>query len=132
MRDQSKQPQPTPTSSWQENPRAMDDLPEYQRHWHLIRTRFHCRNCLLDWYNNCLLTLQPQEIVQHLHEIFTNQPTVLKVHVSFGLYCITSTLANCSTSMLLVTTITSLTPHSRLLLRTILNQSVKLSGILMC
>ena len=86
------QPQPTPSSSWQEDPRAMNDLPEdqqsvmpeFRRHWHQIRTRFNRRNRLLDWYNYRLSSLQPQEMIQHLDEIFTDQSTVFKLNVSFG------------------------------------------------
>ncbi|KAJ7380548.1 hypothetical protein OS493_009015 [Desmophyllum pertusum] len=58
----------TPSSSWQEDPRAITDLsagqqssiPEYHRHWHQIK------------------------IIQNLDQIFTDQSTVFKLNVSFG------------------------------------------------
>ena len=59
-------------------------LPEYRRHWHQIRTRFSRHNRLSDWYNFRLTSLQPQEISNHLDEIFTDQSTVFKINVSFG------------------------------------------------
>ena len=82
----------TSSSSWQEDPRTVTDLPEvqqssvleYRRHWHQIRTRFNRQNRLLDWYNYRLSSPQPQEVVQHLDEIFTDQSTVFKLNVSFG------------------------------------------------
>ncbi|KAJ7387824.1 hypothetical protein OS493_001170 [Desmophyllum pertusum] len=82
----------TPSSSWQEDPRAIIDLsedqqssvPEYRRHWHQIRTRFNRQNRLLDWYNYRLSSLQPQEIIRHLDQIFTDQSTGFKLNVSFG------------------------------------------------
>ena len=74
----------TSSSSWQEDPRTVTDLPEvqqssvleYRRHWHQIRTRFNRQNRLLDWYNYRLSSPQPQEVIQHLDEIFTDQSTV--------------------------------------------------------
>ena len=80
------------TSNWQEDPRTMSDLPqeqqhslpEYRRHWHQIRTRFSRHNRLSDWYNFFLTSLQPQEISNHLDDIFTDQSTVFKINVSFG------------------------------------------------
>ena len=76
------------SSSWQEDPRAINDqqssVPEYRRHWHQIRTRFSRGNRLLDWYNYRLSSLQPQELLNHLDEIFTDQSTVFKLNVSFG------------------------------------------------
>ena len=80
------------SSGWQEDPRNMTDLPEaqqnlipeYRRHWHQIRTRFSRRNRLLDWYNYRLSSLQPQELINHLDQIFTDQSTVFKLNVSFG------------------------------------------------
>ena len=82
----------TSSSSWQEDPRTLTDLPEvqqssvleYRRHWHQIRTRFNRQNRLLDWYNYRLSSPQPQEVIQHLDEIFTDQSTVFKLNVSFG------------------------------------------------
>ena len=82
----------TSSSSWQEDPRTLTDLPEvqqssvleYRRHWHQIRTRFNRQNRLLDWYNYRLSSQQPQEVIQHLGEIFTDQSTVFKLNVSFG------------------------------------------------
>ena len=80
------------TSNWQEDPRTMSDLPqeqqnalpEYRRHWHQIRTRFSRHNRLSDWYNFRLASLQPQEISNHLDEIFFDQSTVFKLNVAFG------------------------------------------------
>ena len=74
-------------SNWQEDPRALTDLPkdeqsivpEYRRNWHQIWTSFNRQNCLSDWYNYRLTSLQPQEIIQHLDEIFTDQSTVVIV-----------------------------------------------------
>ncbi|CAH3132565.1 unnamed protein product [Porites lobata] len=82
----------TSSSIWQEEPRSIADLPEvqqssvleYRRHWHQIRTRFSRQNRLLDWYNYRLSSPQPQEVIQHLDEIFTDQSTVFKLNVSFG------------------------------------------------
>ena len=54
-------------------------LPEYRRHWHQIRTRFDRQNRLYR-----LTSLQPQGIIQHLDEIFTEQSTVFKLNVSLG------------------------------------------------
>ena len=84
--------QSTPSSSWQEEPRSITDLleaqrsvlPEYRNHWHQIRTRFSCKNRILDWYNFRLSSLQPQELITHLNNIFTDQSTVFKLNVSFG------------------------------------------------
>ena len=59
-------------------------LPEYRRHRHQIRTRFSRHNRLSDWYNFRLTSLQPQEISNHLDDIFTDQSTVFKINVSFG------------------------------------------------
>ena len=59
-------------------------IPEYGRHWHLIRTRFNRQNCLLDWYNYHLSSPQPQDIIQHLDEIFVDQSSIFKLNVSFG------------------------------------------------
>ena len=81
-----------PSSSWQEDPRAANNLPmdqqsaipEYRRHWQQIRTRFNRRNRLLDWYNYRLSFLQPQELVNHLDAIFADQSTVFKLNFSFG------------------------------------------------
>ena len=82
------QPQANASSSWQEDPRAINDqqssVPKYRRHWHQIRTRFNRQNRLLDWYNYRLSSLQPREIIQHLEEIFADQSTVFKLNVSFG------------------------------------------------
>ena len=80
------------TSSWQEDPRNMADLPEaqqspipeYRHHWYQIRTRFCRGNRLLDWYNYRLPSLQPQELINHLDQIFADQSTVFKLNVSFG------------------------------------------------
>lgn len=55
-------------SSWQQEPRAITDLPEaqqsivpeYRNHWHQTRTRFSSTNRLLDRYNYRLSSLQPQ------------------------------------------------------------------------
>ena len=84
--------QSTPSSSWQQDTRAITDLPEaqqslvpeYRNHWHQIRTRFSRKNRLLDWYNFRLSSLQPQELITHLNNIFTDQSTVFKLNVSFG------------------------------------------------
>ena len=38
----------------------------------------------MDWYNYRLSSLRPQEIIQHLDEIFVDQSTVFKLNVSFG------------------------------------------------
>ena len=84
--------QPTPSSSWQEDPRTLNDLPEvqersipeYRRHWQQIRTRLNRQNRLLDWYNFRLTSLQPHEISNHLDEIFTDQATVFKLNEAFG------------------------------------------------
>ena len=84
--------QSTPSSSWQQEPRSITDLPEGQQslvpensnHWHQIRTRFSRKNRLLDWYNYRLSSLQPQELITHLNDIFTDQSTVFKLNVSFG------------------------------------------------
>ena len=54
-------------------------ITEYRRRWHQIRTRFSRRNRLLDWYNYRLSSLQPQEVIQHLDEIFTDQFTALPI-----------------------------------------------------
>ena len=83
--------QSTLSSSWQQEPRSITDLPEaqqslvpeYRNHWHQIRTRFSRKNRLLDWYNYRLSSLQPQELSTHLGNIFTDQSTV-KLNVSFG------------------------------------------------
>ena len=80
------------STNWQEDPRALTDLPEdeqsalpeYRRHWYQIRTRFNRQNRLLDWCNYRLTSLQPQEIIQHPDEIFTDQSTVFQLNVSFG------------------------------------------------
>ena len=82
----------SPSTSWQQDPRSITDLPveqqspipEYRRHWHQIRARFNHQNRLLDWYNYRLSSLQPQELVNHLNDIFTDQTTVFKLNVSFG------------------------------------------------
>ena len=84
----------TSSSIWQEEPRSIADLPEvqqssvleYRRHWHQIRTRFSRQNRLLDWYwyNYRLSSPQPQEVIKHLDEIFTDQSTVFKLNVAFG------------------------------------------------
>ena len=84
--------QSTPSSSWQQDTRAITDLPEaqqslvpeYRNHWHQIRTRFSRKNRILDWYNFRLSSLQPQELITHLNNIFTDQSTVFKLNVSFG------------------------------------------------
>ena len=84
--------QSTPSSSWQQEPRSITDLPEaqqslvpeYRNHWHQIRTRFSRKNRILDWYNFRLSSLQPQELITHLNNIFTDQSTVFKLNVSFG------------------------------------------------
>ena len=84
--------QATPSSSWQQEPRSITDLSEaqqslvheYRNHWHQIRTRFSRKNRLLDWYNFRLSSLQPQELITHLNNIFTDQSTVFKLNVSFG------------------------------------------------
>ena len=49
-----------------------------------IRTRFSRQNRLLNWYNYRLSSLQPQELVNHLEQIFTDQNTVFKINVFFG------------------------------------------------
>ena len=59
-------------------------VPEYRRHWHQIRTRFSRQNRLLDWYNYRLSSLQPQELINPLDQIFADQSTVFKLNVSFG------------------------------------------------
>lgn len=59
-------------------------VPEYRRHWQQIRTRFSRQNRLLDWYNFRLSSLQPQELINHLDQIFADQSTVFKLNVSFG------------------------------------------------
>ena len=82
----------TSSSSWQEDPRTLTDLPEvqqssvleYRRHGHQIRTPFNRQNRLLDWYNYRLSSPQPQEVIRHLDEIFTDQSTVFELNVSFG------------------------------------------------
>lgn len=79
-------------SSWLEDPRSLANLPkeeqsnfpEYRRHWHQIRTRFSRQNRLLNWYNYHLSSLQPQELTNHVEQIFTDQNTVFKINVSFG------------------------------------------------
>ena len=38
----------------------------------------------MDWYNYRLSSLQPQELITHLGNIFTDQSTVFKLNVSFG------------------------------------------------
>ena len=84
--------QATPSSSWQQEPRSITDLSEaqqslvheYRNHWHQIRTRFSRKNRILDWYNFRLSSLQPQELITHLNNIFTDQSTVFKLNVSFG------------------------------------------------
>ena len=38
----------------------------------------------MDWYNFRLSSLQPQELITHLNNIFTDQSTVFKLNVSFG------------------------------------------------
>ena len=82
------QPQPTPSSSWQEDPRAINDqqsfVPAYWRHWHQIRTRFNRQNRLSDWYNYRVSSLQPRELIQHLDKTFADQSSVFKLNVSFG------------------------------------------------
>ena len=80
--------QSTPSSSWQQEPRSITNLLEAQRslvleyrnHWRQIRTRFSRKNRILDWYN----FHQPQELITHLNNIFTDQSTVFKLNVSFG------------------------------------------------
>ena len=82
----------TPISSWQQEQRSLTDLPEaqqslvhqYRDHWHQIRNRFSRKNRILDWYNFHLSSLQPQELITHLNNIFTDQSTVFKLNVSFG------------------------------------------------
>ena len=77
----------TPSSSWQQEPRSITNLleaqrslvPEYRNHWHQIRTHFSCKNRILDWYN----FRQPQELITHLNNIFTDQSTVFKLNVSW-------------------------------------------------
>ena len=84
--------QATQISSWQQEQRSITDLPEaqqnlvheYRNHWHQIRTRFSRKNRILDWYNFRLSSLQPQELITHLNNIFTDQSTVFKLNVSFG------------------------------------------------
>ena len=84
--------QSTQSSSWQQEPRSITDLPEaqqslvpeYRNHWHQIRTRFSRKNRLLDWYNYRLSSLQPQELITHQDNNFTDQSTVFKLNVSFG------------------------------------------------
>ena len=84
--------QATPSSSWQQEQRSITDLPEAQQslvqeycnHWHQIRTRFSGKNRILDWYNFRLSSLQPQELITHLNNIFTDQSLVFKLNVSFG------------------------------------------------
>ena len=84
--------QSTQSSSWQQDTRAITDLPEaqqslvpeYRNHWHQIRTRFSRKNRLLDWYNYRLSSLQPQELITHQDNNFTDQSTVFKLNVSFG------------------------------------------------
>ena len=80
--------QSTPSSSWRQEPRSITDLfeaqqslvPEYCNHLHQIRTSFSCKNRTLDCYN----FHQPQELITHLNNIFTDQSTVFKLNVSFG------------------------------------------------
>ncbi len=83
----------TPVSTnWLEDPTSLADLPEeeqsnlpeYRRHWHQIRTQFTRQNHLLNWYNYRLSSLQPQELINHLEQIFTDQKTEFKINVSFG------------------------------------------------
>ena len=77
---------------WLRRKRAIDDLskdqesivPEYWHHWHQICTQFNQQNHLLDWYNYRLSSLHPQEIIQHLDEIFAEQSTIFKLNVCFG------------------------------------------------
>ena len=84
--------QATPSSSWQQEPRSITDLSEaqqslvheYRNHWHQIRTRFSRKNRILDWYNFRPSSLQPQELMTHLNELFTDQSTVFKLNASFG------------------------------------------------
>ena len=84
--------QATPISSWQQEQRFITDLPEaqqslvheYRNHWHQIRTRFSRKNRILDCYNFRLSSLQPQELITHLNNIFTDQSMVFKPNVSFG------------------------------------------------
>ena len=80
--------QSTPSCSCQQKPRSITDLfeaqqslvPEYRNHLHQIRTSFSCKNRILDCYN----FHQPQELITHLNNIFTDQSTVFKLNVSFG------------------------------------------------
>lgn len=48
------------------------------RNWYQIRTRFSRENRVLDWYNFCLISLRPQELVNHLTNIFADQSTVFE------------------------------------------------------
>ena len=59
-------------------------MPEYWHHWHQICTQFNQQNHLLDWYNYRLSSLHPQEIIQHIDEIFAEQSTIFKLNVCFG------------------------------------------------
>ena len=84
VRKTPPQPQPTLSYNWNEDPRAIVDLlgdqqspvPEYRRSWHQIRTRFSRQNRLLYWYNFRLSSLQTDDVLQHLNQIFNDQFTV--------------------------------------------------------
>ena len=39
---------------------------------------------MLDWYNYRLDNLNPQELLQHLNQVFADQSTVFKLNISFG------------------------------------------------
>ena len=82
----------TSANTWLEDPRAYTELPdqqrspypEYSRNWQQIRTRFSRQNRLLDWYNYRVSYLHPDELLDHLNDIFFDQNTVFKLNVSFG------------------------------------------------
>lgn len=79
-------------ATWTEDPRSNDRLPEdqqsqipeYRRHWGQIRTRFARGHKLLNWYNFRLSSLDPEILIQQLHQVFNDQDKVFKLNISFG------------------------------------------------
>lgn len=55
-----------------------------QLHFNSIHTHFRRQNRLLDWYNYRLSSLQPEEVIQHLDQIFPDQSNMFKLNMSFG------------------------------------------------
>ena len=54
----------------------------YGQHWPQIWTRF--KNRLQDWYNFRLSTISPTALLEQMNRIFADQPTALKINLSFG------------------------------------------------